>query len=330
MKKTIALTLAAAAVAGLFASCSEKEGVYNPSKKISHIYESSVNIDSHRDSESGIWYHDTVSCPKSLAEDWTWDGDKLTKITIYEVANVNHKSDIADVINFSYDGKQMTRAEGEDQIMTVEYDGKQLKQAKLFEKDSATTQLIATITFERTDNRVTKLNITGDMLDFMGKGRNLTKVLFRSVLPTVGHADRAVAALAKAADRAAGSKAAMTITFNLTWTGDNVSAISANFSGMTMNGKFTFDNKHNPYQKFPFSLTGVADNIGTDFFNQNNTTKSELTVSMPLFGTQTDVETFVYTYSGDWPLTQTATSDNGNEDDGYRNQSTTTRYFEYR
>ena len=68
----------------LFAACSEKEGVYNPKKKIANIYKSGVTIHSSLDESTGLWYSDTVTVAKYLSEAWTWDGKKLTKVTFYE------------------------------------------------------------------------------------------------------------------------------------------------------------------------------------------------------------------------------------------------------
>ena len=51
----------------LFAACSEKEGVYNPKKKIANIYKSGVTIHSSLDESTGRWYSDTVTVAKSLS-----------------------------------------------------------------------------------------------------------------------------------------------------------------------------------------------------------------------------------------------------------------------
>ena len=104
----------------LFAACSEKEGVYNPKKKIANIYKSSVTIHSSLDGSRGRWYSDTVTVAKYLSEAWTWDGKKLAKITFYEQ---NASTEVEDVVNFSYDGNQMVRAESDGDYMTFSYNG---------------------------------------------------------------------------------------------------------------------------------------------------------------------------------------------------------------
>ena len=62
MKKYLFLILA---LSILFIGC-EKEGVYNPNKKIKRIYEESL---------SG-------SSPKRLSQEWTWEKKQLKRLTI--------------------------------------------------------------------------------------------------------------------------------------------------------------------------------------------------------------------------------------------------------
>ena len=66
MKRTILMSIAAAAVVCLFSSCSEKEGVYSPKKQISKVYESSTSI--YQFWSDGGWINDTNVQPKTLAE----------------------------------------------------------------------------------------------------------------------------------------------------------------------------------------------------------------------------------------------------------------------
>lgn len=65
MKKYFVLTTVVAVFIVLFSAC-EKEGVYNPTQKISKIYTQISN--------------DSMIGTKNLAEIWTWDGNKLVKI----------------------------------------------------------------------------------------------------------------------------------------------------------------------------------------------------------------------------------------------------------
>jgi len=171
--------------------------------------------------------------------------------------------------------------------------------------------------------------VTGDMEWMMDGDMDMQRVLFRMVLPTVEHADRAVAVMAKAVDRTAGAKVEMSIPMELTWTGDNVTGFTLNIAGMmSASGKYSFDDKSNPYQNFLFGIVDMMEG-GPMYFNKNNVVKAEMTMTT-LFGPLTDVVSYAYTYDGDWPLTQTSTTVEDEEDGEYRSEHVTTRYFEYR
>ena len=80
MKSRLELLAAGLAMAALFAACTEKEGVYNPEKKIAKVYSSSSYVHSYYDEYADTWQYDTTSMPKQLAEEWKWDGKEFSKI----------------------------------------------------------------------------------------------------------------------------------------------------------------------------------------------------------------------------------------------------------
>ena len=73
MKQLSRLFIAALALMFVFASC-EKEGVFNPKKKISEIYKSS----------SYSYDGETYNTPKYLSERWNWDGKILKSVDYYD------------------------------------------------------------------------------------------------------------------------------------------------------------------------------------------------------------------------------------------------------
>ncbi|MBR1835483.1 MAG: hypothetical protein IJ785_08290 [Bacteroidales bacterium] len=329
MKRTILMSLATAAVVCLFASCSEKEGVYSPKKQISKVYESSTSIYQFRDETDGGWNSDTNVQPKTLAEEWTWDGKKLSRIAFYETHNVNEKSDPYEVVNFTYDGSQLTRAESDDEYMEITYDGKKLKQAKIFEKNSGENVLMMTFDFEHDGKKVSKITFSTDFADM--EDSRMERLLFRGLMPTFEQADRTLNLIAKATSRFDGAKASISLPFTLTWSGNNISSMSTTYPafGMSATVNYSYDNKNNPYQNFLFGLIGFGEQTTFPMFNENNITKAVMTASMLFFGDpETEEVTYAYTYDGDWPLTQTYTETDDDED--YRHQATTTRYFEYK
>ena len=331
--KKFAFCAAALAILCLMSACSEKEGVYSPKKKIAKVYQASTYIYGYHDDVSDSWFYDTNSSPKTLAEDWTWDGSKLSKITIYETGNVTSKGEVADIINFTYDGKQVTRIEGYDQYMTISYDGSKLKQVQIFDKED--NELEGAMEFVHDGKKITKINVTINDEDLVKSpsAMNLQKVLFRGILPTIDQADRVVAAMDKVV-KSNGAKAQRTIPVELTWTGDNVTGISMNQMGMTISGTYVFDNKNNPYQNFLFGIIGTMEDGSMIIFNKNNVTKAVMKTQMPFMGqtlTETEEYNYSYTYDGNWPITRTMKSvDTDHEDEPYSSETEVVTYFEYK
>ena len=331
--KKLAFCAAVLAILCLMSACSEKEGVYSPKKKIAKVYQASTNIYGFHEEVSGEWFYDTNSSPKTLAEDWTWDGSKLSKITIYETGNVISKGEVADIINFTYDGKQATRIEGYDQYMTISYDGSKLKQVQIFDKED--NDLDGTLEFVHDGKKITKINVTINDEDLVKSpsAMNLQKVLFRGILPTIDQADRVVAAMDKVV-KSNGAKAQRTIPVELTWTGDNVTGISMNQMGMTISGTYVFDNKNNPYQNFLFGIIGTMEDGSMIIFNKNNVTKAVMKTQMSFMGqtfTETQEANYSYTYDGNWPITRTMKSVyTDSEDERYSSETEVVTYFEYK
>lgn len=335
MKRTILMSIAAAAVVCLFSSCSEKEGVYNPKKQISKIYESSTSIYSFL--SDGDWINDTNVQPKTLAEEWTWDGKKLTKIAFYETGNVNEKSSPYEVVNFTYDGSQLTRAESDDEYMVFTYDGKKLKQAKIFEKNDNGDVLIMSYDFEHDGKKVSKIIFSTDLADIddMDDSR-MQRLLFRGLMPTFEQADRTLNLIAKATSRFDGAKASVSLPFTLTWSGNNISSMSTSYPGTGMSATFnySYDNKNNPYQNFLFSIIGMMEDGSMIVFNKNNVTKAVMKTQMPFMGqtlTKTQESNYSYTYDGSWPITRTMKSVyTDEEDERYSSETEVVTYFEYK
>lgn len=311
----------------LFAACSEKEGVYNPKKKIANIYKSGVVIYNNLDESTGRWYSDTGTVAKYLSEAWTWDGKKLAKVTFYEQ---NASNEVEDVINFSYDGKQMVRAEGNDEYMTFSYDGKELKSCAMYDKEN-TVAPIAQFDFVHKDGKIVEIKVTGEDIELdKASARRLEQVVFCNILPTFEQADRAIAKISNTMHKN-GAKAGMTIPIKLTWDGDNVSKMETSMTLMMMpvnaEVSFTYDNKNNPYQHFVFGMFSMLDDASTAAFNKNNVVKA---VSKETFMGESSVTemNYTYTYDGSWPTVQTMTSIDSDED--FKVERTVTNYYEYK
>lgn len=332
MKKTTFGILAVAAVC-LFAACTEKEGIYNPKKKIANVYQSSMSVYKWYDEMNDQWVADTSMEAKTLTETWTWEGKKLAKITFYEHSNVTEKegANVDDVVSFTYDGKQVVRAEGEDEYMTFSYDGKELKRAEMYDKSGSTATPMVSFDFEHKDGKIVKIDVTGEggFLDKSSAVR-LERVMMRGLLPDCNNAEKAVSAIHNSL-RKSGAKAQITIPFALTWEGDNISEMSTKISvmGITVpiSIKYSYDNKNNPYQNFLFGMIDMMEEGGMLPFNKNNITKSVMSESF-MGETREQEVNYTYTYEGDWPTSQTVIEISDNEDEDH-SESTVINYFEY-
>lgn len=133
MRKYVILLLTLALFAAFVTSCN-KEGVYNPSKKISKIYEE-------------------VDGEKVLSQTWTWDGNKLQMISHgkdgdeYEVFEYN-KGQVSKIIEY--------RAGAERGYTEFTYNKSLLEKMEVYSKGEKTQTVIV----EHEKKKISKLIIT--------------------------------------------------------------------------------------------------------------------------------------------------------------------------
>ncbi len=330
-----ALFAAGMALTILFAACTEKEGVYNPKKKIAKVYASSVYEYGQYDPETDTLYNrNAIRHDKYLSEEWTWEGNKLTQITVYYYIDPSIDKGDAEVIKFTYDGKQVQRIESEDVYMTFTYDGKKLQQIQIFETGSSNPH--ETYTFYHEGGKITKIDFAFNTIYVNEKAvGQMHRILFRTLLPTMDKAEKAIADLRSTMAKN-GSEDMITIPLELTWTGDNVTGLSANYTipefvgpvSCTLSSTSEFDNKNNPYQhNLLMGLNNWEEEGAFPCFNKNNVTKTTTETQYGGGYTNTDVYTYSYTYDGQWPLSQTRVYQYHYED--YGCIDSTTLYFEY-
>lgn len=320
MKKTVFYAAAAALL--LFGAC-QKEGKYNPKQKIAKVYEEFNYTDSYYDEYTGEWNTNSNNVPKHLSEQWTWDGKKLSQIAYigYDYDDQgNMVPDGQEVVNFSYDGSQMTEATttfGERMVFT--YEGKKLQKAELY--DDATTPYM-TYEFEHDGKKISSMTVTMAEAYYDKKSANVSRLehlLLGNIIPQTKSTDKFVCQLhAKAA------KAGLSIRMDLTWDGDNVSKIVAATPYGNATATFTYDDKNNPFKNFGpmFGFYGETE-TGVEFCNKNNITKM---VISDIDG-GSDEENYTYTYDGQWPVS--CTNMYSYEDEYSRGTNSRTVYYEY-
>jgi hypothetical protein len=230
MKKSIVFCLCIAVIA-LFAACN-KEGVYNPSKKIQKVYE----LDDGQ---------------KVLIESWHWDGKLLTSIDSYTGLFTN-------TTKFSYDDKnRLIRTDDGNFHSNFIYDGNKISSIETYYYE----RLVATTTIEHSGNKISTIKFDVSLFDKAGVLNPL-----RFIIPEIAPVMENVAK--KCSQEAKGENA----TMNLTWGGNNVKTVDLVYAGfgehVTETIDISYDNKSNPTYGL-FSMLS-SDAVSNFCLNKNN------------------------------------------------------------
>lgn len=260
-----------ACIAMLFAAC-HKDGVYNPSKKISKIYYTST---------SGY---------KSLDQVWTWNkNNTLEKIDYYSGGTLSY------TYNFTYEKKRLVRMNNyaDNRYVEYKYDNKGLKEANCYRSGN----LVDTYTFTHKNGKISHITETyyssyKDAPD----NRDINPLQF--IMPE----EMSAAAFEISKKHKKDSKGSYTCTYDLTWTKSNITKMVYldNVDGYTYSYEAQYDKKKNPfygaYLNFYFE-----DNVEDQ--SKNNITRYEYTDTEDgqTYRSVTNIE---YNYDGNWPISK--------------------------
>lgn len=287
-----------------FTSC-DKDGVYNPKKKINRIFTSSAG-----DS-------------KQLEETWTWDKNLLTKIDFGE----NY------VYRFEYDGKRLAKILSSDGNTTINffYDGSKYDKVEENYKYSVEEDLysysisaLTTYKFTYDGSKISKITVnhtstyTYDLpFDFKGE---VVKHAPKSKLSPLRfflseESCKKVAEIRSAKEENKNSETyTSTYTITLTWDGNNVSkeVYEEVTDGelYTYSYTFTYDKEKNPYYGL---FVGESESFIS--FSKNNVAKIAATNSDGVYAEKN----FTYRYEDGFPIERMEIEDG----------STYTTYYEY-
>lgn len=133
MKKSLYTALALLLVSAVFVNC-QKDGVFNPKKKINKIYKSH---------EGG----------KYLIEEWTWEGNLLGKIAYCNDTNVLRKA------YYFYDKKQLVRVENTNDLsyVLISYNKSQYDKMDFYTKYD---RKVRSYTFTYDKKKISKIDVT--------------------------------------------------------------------------------------------------------------------------------------------------------------------------
>lgn len=281
MKKILTI-LAIVCVAFIFAGC-QKDGVYNPSKKISKVYYTSTNG------------------KKSLDQIWNWNEKLLDKIDFY------YNGAVEETYRFYYDNNRLTRMDryAYGNILSIEYkyDGSHLSEADVFHSGSL--------------NYIYKFSYKSGKLESMtctstSKGvKEETKIhpLYFVFGPEISQCiEKSEKTLAKKHN----GKSISTETYKFTWKNGEVSQCvlcyqEEDYSEYTY--KYTYDKKKNPFSGALINLYPEENMLFDGSLCKHNITKIDFT-SME---GESEIIKFDYSYKDNYPISKRETVIEGGE-----------------
>lgn len=305
MKKTF-LFLAFVCIAMLFSSCN-KEGVFNPKKKISKIY----TYDTY--TVNGT----TTTTDKTLSEVWTWNKNILEKIDHYGSNN-----EITGTTTYTYDKKRVVRIDESYQSMFSNYssrtefiyDGKYLSEAKIYDGN----ELEATLKFTHQNGKISQIVFTGEVVP-EENGKSLRTRALQHILPP--QICKTLQQIEKKKQTKNAGKGSETTTITLTWNKDNITKLACvdEFYGerQEYSMEAEYDNYNNPF----YGLFDTEMSFGGGNLCKNNIVKQ--TWVFPYEGDHS-TDTYQYTYEGRYPVSCTHT------DPFYDDTHTSTTEYEYK
>lgn len=274
MKKIFSI-LVIACVAMLFSAC-QKEGIYNPSKKISKIYFTDKNGN------------------KSLSQVWGWNKNN----TLEKIDNYSSNGTLSSTLNFTYEKKRLTRMNNyaTNAYIEYKYDGKNLKEANLYSSGS----LMDTYSFTYENGKITKIIDTYVHSKSAGNDVEMNPLQF--ILPDEIYN---VTEENRKQFQPDGSKATTVFTYELTWDGNNISKLVRTVSGSsaTLSLDIQYDKNNNPL-KGAFLSFYFEDNVLDGNLCKNNVTRLESKSVAEGGNVTTNVYTYEYTYDGKWPVSR--------------------------
>ena len=274
MQKTIlfsALTLL------LLASC-QKEGVYNPGKKISQVQQ--------------VYASEDNSSSYSTSELWEWNGKQLNSVSQYQ------ESSLQQSFSYTYDSDRKlvkallhsTAQNTSDIEYTFSYSDEQLTAIEATANGAVTHKYAIT----HQDKHISKIVITYNTIP--------DDELLSMLLPR-----EAADMMRRDMHRSAKGSATRTIEF--TWKSNNISQIDIADNSGTMHYEFAYDKKRNPY------YNSTAD--GTVSLNTLTPPSRNNVLSMHATGYRDDTKTneysmhYSYQYNGKYPITALRSTGDG-------------------
>ena len=288
--KRLSFLLVIALIGAVMVSCN-KEGQFNPKKKISKIsYSESYKYEIW----NGLsWEVEEQDNSNYVAQRWNWNGNVLEGIDFYSSDGTLSYSE-----KYTYKGKQLsTISWGGAGRFELVYEKGKLSSIDYYSGSS----LISSYVFTHDGNKISKITVNS-----------------YDAKATVEHPLPSWLLNVPARDFMKASRENSSYEYEFEWDGKNVKRMTYLAPGEREDYYYSYDNKLNPYYGFweidEFDVNSIM--------SKNNVTRLEYS-----YDGETHVNDYTYTYVGKYPASMTRTFNSS--DDTYRYTSTETTFYDY-
>lgn len=270
--RNLAKIIMMALVLVFVASSCQKEGIYNPKKKIERITREYIYTDEN-----------SSTSEKYVSQIWKWDGNLLNSITFYAA-----DGDVNGTETYNYDGKRLASIDcGYDEKYVFNYDGNKISRIDYFDNNTLESQYV----FIHDGSKISQIDVT--FYDNDAKKAVLPTALLNFVMP--GNAEVAREMTAKINQKIDVKADSYSYSWKIEWNGNNISKMTIDYGVARYVNEFSYDSKKNPYfGLFDFEVVGPY-----EFASQNNVITYTETEDDDI-----TVTNFYYTYDGSYPTCQ--------------------------
>lgn len=278
----------------VMASC-QKEGVFNPKKKIDRVYYS------FRSNA----YGESTTTGKYVKEVWDWDNNILKGIAFYD-----EDGDLQYTETYSYDkNKRLSEISwGSNSKYTMIYDGKHLSRIDYYSGSTLEEQIDIT----HDGNRISEMKITD--FDSKAAAAPMSPTIFRFFLPNFD--EQSAAKVLARINTAKATKSTETYTIKFEWDGKNIKKLTEEMGPYKSTINYTYDDMANPFK----GLFDIDEFTFLEACSANNVVKETA-----IFEDEIEESSYSYVYDGKYPTSKTYSYDNGEE-----YSYSYTYYYEYK
>lgn len=273
----------------LVASCAKREGVIDKKNRIEEVY-----AEERHYMDNNLFH----SIESYVEEDWHWDGKEMYRI--------DYRGEHPYSENFFYGSHrclERTTVPAYNIRSEFFYDGRMLEHIDYYRDD----EKYLTVTLLHDGENLTEIDCQYYSLSTESDSEAVAILHKRNpiaaLLGAEVHSKLEAENTKRLAAQCKSGKGPMLTRYELTWDGDNVSAIRCIDADGTRNILLSYDDKRNPYRQL-FGYREITDPLfGFEMLSENNITS----IRMPYGRNANQLFTYRYEYDGDYPSKRTLT-----------------------